>query len=498
MTPTAAWTELQNRLAEISTLSQIASNLSWDQQVMMPSGGGPDRGTQLALLSGMSHARWNEPALAEALDALSGTEANDLQRAAVRNTKREHKRATAMPKDLVQAMSTARSAAFPAWAAAKESHDYASFVPHLETLVALTREEVAVLQAPDQDPYDVLLEPYDPGSTSASLDPMFERLGTELSSFLKAIQGKPAPGERPKGPFAIAPQQALHESLVPALGYDMNRGRLDESEHPFTIGMGYGDTRITTHYYDDDLLPGLGGTIHETGHGLYEQGIPKELRGTGAGHAAGMGLHESQSRFWENFIGRSPQFSEWLAPQINTHMGTSLTGPGLYAASNAVKPSLIRIFADEVTYNLHIVIRYQLERQLFSGQIEVAHLDQAWADAYEQKLGVRPAHVGEGVLQDVHWPQAYFGYFPSYTLGNLYASSLIKALEKVRPQMWAEVEKGDFAGILAWLRENVHSKAHLMDAPDIVNAACGGQQDHVADFVDHIWARHGALYGVSR
>ncbi|MED5371987.1 MAG: carboxypeptidase M32 [Myxococcota bacterium] len=495
MNQSTPWARLQARLSEIETLNQIGSVLHWDQQVTMPAGGAKARATQSAFITAERHKRMTAPELSALVEEIAQAPQDDVQRASVRNLRRQLRRANAMPASLVRELSVARSEAFPAWAQAKQDKAFQAFVPYLGRLIELSRQEIACLQQDGQDPYDVLLEPYDPGTTVAQLDPMFERLGGELSAFLEQLSGRPHPVEPLTGPFPIAGQKALHAALVPTLGYEMTRGRLDEAEHPFTIDMGPGDTRITTHYYEDDLLSGLGGTIHETGHGLYEQGLPEALSATGAGGAAGMGLHESQSRFWENVIGRSLPFCEWLAPQVSAHVGVPMDGRTLYAANNRVEPGFIRIFADEVTYNLHIVVRYQLERQIFSGQLDVQDLDQAWADAMQDKLGIRPGSPDKGVLQDIHWAQAYFGYFPSYTLGNLYAASLARAMEAALPDMWEQVGRGEFGAILGWLRTHVHHKAHLQDAPEIMAAACG-EQDHVANFMAHVRGRHGALYGV--
>ena len=346
------------------------------------------------------------------------------------------------------------------------------------------------------DAYDVLLAPFDPGSTVAVLDPMFERLSAELQEFLSAIEGIEGPAPL-QGTWDVAAQDGMHKHIAASLGFDFDRGRLDDSEHPFTVGIAPGDVRITTHIYPDGLLRGLSGTIHELGHGLYEQGLPAELHGLPCGGAASFGLHESQSRFWENFIGRSRAFCGWLSSRVTDHLNDDIDPDALYGAANRVQPSLIRIFADEATYNLHIVVRYQLERALFAGDINVSELPGAWSDTYEKVLGVRPKNDAEGVLQDVHWAGSMFAYFPSYTLGNLYAASLGAQLQEELPDLWERVAVGDFAPILGWLREHVHARAHLADAPDILRAKLG-QRDHVEDLVAYLWGRHGAIYGVSR
>ncbi|MEC7946154.1 MAG: carboxypeptidase M32 [Myxococcota bacterium] len=344
--------------------------------------------------------------------------------------------------------------------------------------------------------YDALLEQYDPGSTIGQLDPMVGRLEALLVPFVQATRGRPGP--RPlKGLHVPADAlRVINRRVIEALGFRPDDGRLDELQHPFTVGIGPHDVRLTTHLYEDDLLATLGGTIHECGHGLYEKGIPDDLRGTGLAEAPGMGMHESQSRFWENMIGRSEAFCRWLVPILEAaHPSIGLTPTQLYAASNRVEPSLIRIKADEATYNLRILIRYQLETALLTGDLAVADLEAAWGDAHERSLGLRPASPNEGVLQDVHWSNGCFGYFPSYTIGNLYAASFRARLEEDLPSLWSHVEAGHFAAILSWLRQRVHRRGSGVDGPQLFADAVG-DRDSVLDLMTHFRRRHGVLYGV--
>ena len=490
-----AWTELTERTTELKALEGLMGMAEWDQQVMMPSAGSGARGAQMSLLSGLHHTKLTDGRVGELLSALAEQDLDVARAASVRNLRREYDRATKVPADLVKRGAIARAAAFPAWAQAKEDSDFAAFAPHLATLIDLAKETVSAIDG-DSDPYDVLLAPFDPGSTVATLDPMFARLGAELGTLLDALEGGSAPAKL-DGEWDVVGQRRLHDDVAKALGFDFGRGRLDDSEHPFTVGIHPTDVRITTHIYPSGLLSGLSGTIHEVGHGLYEQGLPTELSMTPAGSAASFGLHESQSRFWENFIGRSRAFSNWLSTRANAALGTSFSGEELYGAANRVDRSLIRIFADEVTYNLHILVRYTLERRIFSGEVAVDELPEAWASLYQEMIGVRPANAAEGVLQDVHWAGGMFAYFPSYTLGNLYAASIGATLTERMPELWEQVEAGEFHAILGWLREHIHAKAHTADAPEIMKAAVG-ERDHVEDLVDYLWNRHGALYGVSR
>ncbi len=491
-----SWTALRNRLEELQHLHGMRALLEWDKQVKMPPAGASARAGQLELISGLAHNKLTDPRVGDWLSSLEGCELDPFHAAAVRNVRKSYERAVRLPEDLVRATSRAEAEGFGAWVTAKQADDFSGFAGPLAEILRLKREAMSLLRTNEAHDYDVLLDQYDPGATVAMLDPMFDRLASGIGELLDALDGRPGPDPL-EGTWAVAGQQALHDELIAALGYDLSAGRMDEAEHPFTITFGPGDTRITTHYYEDDLIKGLGGTVHETGHALYEQGIPRDWRGTGVGQAAGMGLHESQSRFWENFIGRSLAFGRFLAPKLRAHLGGDLTAEQLYGAQNRVGRSLIRISADEATYNLHIIVRYRLEKSLLTGALEVGDLAEAWADTYAEVVGVRPASPAEGVLQDVHWCSGAFGYFPSYTIGNLYAASLGAALEAERPGLWDEVESGDFAPTLAWLRERIHSQGHLMDAPEIMAAAVG-ERDHVADLMDHLWGRQGALYGVER
>ncbi len=496
MTPTQAWDQLRERSTELTALEGLMGLVEWDQQVMMPRAGALARGEQLSLLSGLHHDKVVDPALSDILGILSEADLDPIQAASVRNLGRTVARSARVPSELVRRGARIRAASFPAWAKAKGDDDFASFQPHLEELVAITKETIAHIKTDQADDYDVLLEAFDPGSTVADLDDMFGRLKPELGKLLDAIDGVEGPA-RLEGSWSVESQKRLHHEVAQALGFSYEQGRLDDSEHPFTVGIAPGDVRITTHIYPEGLLSGLSGTIHETGHGLYEQGIPLDLHSTPAGGAASFGLHESQSRFWENTIGRSRAFCVWLAPLLKKHVGQDFDVDALYGASNRVERSLIRVFADEATYNLHIAVRYDLERRIFSGELSAADLPEAWREAYRETLGVCSEDDEHGVLQDVHWAGGMFAYFPSYTLGNLYAASLGAKLLEERPQLWEEVERGEFAPTLAWLRSNIHHKAHLQDAPAIVEAAAG-ERDHVKDLVEYLWSRHGALHGVSR
>ena len=488
------WSALVSHLTEIETLDGVAGTLGWDEQTYMPRKAAELRVSQMALLARLSHERLTDERIGRWLEVL---DTNDpIQRACHRNLGRAYRRERRVPADLVDRLARARSEGFQSWIDAKQASDFARFLPSLEQLLELSKQRAAAID-PSRHPYEVLLEQYDPGTSVEGLRTMFARLREGLVPLLEAIASRPQLPEI-DDELDVSRQWALNHDIAAALGFDFEGGRLDASEHPFSTGQGEGDVRITAHLKPRDMLAGLGGTIHETGHGLYEQGLPHRHRGTTVREAASYGLHESQSRFWENYIGRSLPFARFAAGLVKKHFPESdISAQRIYEAQNRVERGLIRTEADEVTYNLHIIIRFELELALFEGTLAPRDLPAAWNEKYQQYLGITPPSDARGVLQDVHWSGAAFGYFPSYTLGNLYAASIGRAIARDVPDLWSRVERGDFAPILAWLRTRIHDKGHLLEAPEIVREAVG-ERDYVADLLDYLWARQGSLYGVSR
>lgn len=491
------WAELTAHQTQVAILGGCQAAVAWDQQVNLPLQGAGARSEHLAMLTRMTHDLAVDPRVGSWLDALEGApDLDPVQLAGVRNLRRDYDLHSRVPSDLVARMGKAASDGFQAWGAARDAGDFDLFAPHLSTLVELARERAAAIDS-SADPYDVLLDEYEPGWTSARLGDLFGRLSAGLQELVQAVADRPQPA-RVDATFPVAQQLPLHRRVAGALGYDLTAGRVDFAEHPFTISLGKGDTRITTHLYDADLLAGLGGTVHETGHALYEQGLPRHLRGTGVEGPASMGLHESQSRLWENFIGRSRPFFAWFEKQLRADFpGTGVTAEQMYRSANRIEPGLIRVRADEVTYNLHILMRFELESALVRGTLAVRDLPEAWSARIRELLGVSPESARDGVLQDVHWSSGAFGYFPSYTLGNLYAASLSQALLQQLPDLWGLVERGEFAPILAWLREHVHRHGHMKESAELVHDAAG-ERDHVEDLLAYLWGRHGALQGVHR
>ena len=489
-----AWTALTERVRELDALGGAAALLEWDQQTYMPRGGATSRGEQSAVLGRIAHERFVDPQVGEWLHALDAQDLDPERRAAVRNHLRRWTRATCLPVKLVEDLAQARNEGFVAWMRAREEDSFAPFEQALQRLLDLTRAQ-AEAYGYEAHPYDALLPDYDPGSTTAELRPMFARLSGELNRFLDEVAERPHP-QGYSGRLDTEGQRRLSDRVLTDLGFDRTRGRLDLSEHPFSTGFSPDDVRITTHFHEDNFLAALGGTIHECGHGMYEQGLRTDRPGYGLDRAAGMGLHESQSRFWENFIGRSLPFCRYLAPRMAGIWPTLDVSPeALFASMNRVERSLIRIFADEATYNLHIVARFELELGVMEGKLQARDLPEAWDDSYRRNVGVVSPRPHDGVLQDVHWSSGLFGYFPSYTLGNLYAASLGVQIQKDVPDLWEQVERGAFGDILAWLRTRIHRRGHEKDAPELIRDAVG-ERDHVADLMAHLRGRQGTLYGI--
>lgn len=491
-----AYPQLTAHLARIESLDAMIGQLSWDQQTFMPSKAGPGRGEQVALLSGVRHDLMTDPRVGDWLgqaEASLAEEAADTA-ASLARIRREVTRAQALPPALVARRAKLGSDGFGAWMAAREANDPSLFLPMLAELLEVEKEVAARID-PDRPAYDVMMEASDPGVTTEALVPLFARLSEGLRELLDALEGRPVPpGFDVEIPTDV--QLAWHHELLDALGYDLEAGRLDQAEHPFTVRTGPSDVRITTRVRADDVLSGLYGTVHEAGHGMYEQGMPHRP-GTMLGEAASLGLHESQSRLWENGIGRSEAFVRYAASTLARRWGQPVDADAMLAASRRVERSLVRVEADEVTYNLHIIVRFELERALVRGELAVADLPDAWNEAYLRHLGVRVPDARSGVLQDVHWSGGTFGYFPSYTLGNLYAASLLKGMEAAVPTLWDDVAAGRFGGARGWLRTHVHGRGAEADADTIVRDAVG-PRDAVADLLDALWARYGAAYGVAR
>ncbi|MBC7098126.1 carboxypeptidase M32 [Candidatus Bipolaricaulota bacterium] len=467
---------LKGYVREIRELEAAAALAHWDQRTYMPPRGLEARAQVVGRLKRLAFERLVSPKLDQLLkEAEAGLDAgSELDRALVRHWRREHDRKRAIPPDLYQKFVETCSRAEAVWEQAKAKSDFAMFAPHLGEVVGLVRK-LAELLGYEEHPYDALLEEYEPGMGASRLKEVIEPLRAELVPLLQRLkEGSPTPA-RPAGPFPVPAQRALARKALELIGYDFSAGRLDDSVHPFTVGLGPGDVRVTNRYSEDDPFPGLFAALHEGGHALYDQGVPRELAWTGLDSGASFGVHESQSRLWENQIGRSLPFWQFFHHCLVEHLPAFRgTGPEeVWRMVCEVRPSPVRVEADEVTYNLHIALRFELELALIEGRLSVERLPERWNQAMESYLGIIPPDDARGVLQDVHWSGGMFGYFPSYMLGNLYAAQLMAAAEHAIPDLWDKVASGDMRPLLAWLREEVHAHGRIYPPEELMKRATG-------------------------
>lgn len=495
------WNELRERMGELRDLTEISSLLAWDQETFMPPGGAPHRAAQLATLQTVLHERLIHPRLGELLAlADQHPSLDETQRRMVANLARERNRAVRVPRSLVQELARRQSLAVEAWRAARERRDFSLLAPHLAELVRLKREQADAI-GHEGERYDALLDAYEPGMRVSRLEPLLRELGKALVPMVQAVtEAKPPPRWRYEAHrFPVERQRRFAQLLVERMGFATAQGRLDESSHPFTCAIGSGDVRLTTRYDERNPWVGIFGAIHEAGHGLYEQNLPAEHSRDTIGVPASMGLHESQSRLWENAVGRSLSFWEGLEGELRRAFPEALDGVSIrevQASACRVSRSLIRVDADELTYNLHILVRFELELALIRGELEVQDLPAAWNEKMDAYLGVVPEDDAQGVLQDIHWAWGEFGYFPSYTLGNLYAALLYERMQAELPAMDEELRRGNLLPVRDWLVEKVHRLGHRWDAEEIVRRATGKSLETGA-LVRYLADRYGSLYGVA-
>ena len=482
-----------DHVRRMTNVGNAAGLLNWDQQVMMPEGGTPARSQQTAALSAVHHEMLTDDALSDDLDDLEAAELDAEQAAAVREIRREHERATRVPGDLVEEISETTSNALPVWEQAKGEDDFDAFAPTLEDILNLKREYADHID-PDRDPYEVLFEEYEPYLDIDTAERILERLRDELVPLIDAIEESDRDLADPfDGTYDEDTQQALVREALDELGYDWDRGRLDTAPHPFSMGTQF-DARVTTRFAPDDPLDALGSTIHEFGHATYTLGLPQDHYGTPLGESRDLTVHESQSRLWENHVGRSRPFWDFFAPHVNDHLGTDADPAALHEAANQVDPSnLIRVEADELTYHMHIILRFEIERDLVRGDLDVAEVPAVWNDKMEEYLGVRPDTDAEGCLQDIHWTNGAFGYFPTYSLGSVLAAQVFAAAERDRGGLDDSIRGGEFGGLHDWLTESVHSHGCRYETDALIREATG--EDLTADyFLDYATEKFGDLY----
>jgi carboxypeptidase Taq len=537
-----AYVELIRRAREQAILASCSSLLGWDEQTYMPTEGAGHRAGQMGMLAGIHHQHATNPKIGELIAAVevSGLIADPGSPIAVnvRELRRSYDRRIRLPQRLVEELARTVSLAQSEWVAARSASDFGRFRPWLEKIIQLKREESACLIKPtvaDTPPalggskptsdqgssgavYDPLLDDYEPGAKSAELAILFQALRRELAPMVatitEAVRRKEDAASRTVSGTAISGrsgvatvlnrcfprdrQRVFGEAVAAAVGFDFQRGRLDVTAHPFCSGSGPGDCRITTRFDDHNFSDAFFGILHEVGHGLYEQGLDPDHYGTPMGESVSLGIHESQSRLWENAVARSLAFWRYWFPMARRIFHEALADVSLetfHAAVNHVAPSLIRVQADEATYNLHIIVRFELEHALLSGDLAVADLPGAWNQKYEETLGVKPRNDAEGCLQDIHWSAGLIGYFPTYTLGNLYAAQLFKKAQADLGGLDEAFARGDSSGLLTWLRAKIHRKGQRWRAAELIEQVTGSKPDH-RPLIEALRRKYNELYGI--
>ena len=484
------------KVRRIENLNAGASMLRWDQEVKMPDDGIEARSQQLSTLSAVVHEEFTDEEMGEFLDELEEDELDPDQEAVVREVRREYDRKTRVPTELVEEISRTTSEALPQWKEAKAEDDFSIFAPVLEELLELKKAYAEHID-PDADPYAVLFADYEPYIELETAEEMLARLREELVPLVNEIADSDAQlaTDAFSGEFDANVQEELARDALDTLGYDWDRGRLDTAPHPFSIGNQF-DARVTTRFDESDLLGGLTSTIHEFGHARYTLGLPDEQYGTPLGDSRDLSVHESQSRLWENHVGRSRAFWELFLPRVHKRFPqtTEVSVEEAYEAANQVyDDNPIRVEADELTYHMHIVLRFEIERELIEGDLDVSEVPEAWNDRMEEYLGIRPDTDAEGALQDIHWSHGSFGYFPTYTLGSVLAAQLYASAEEEIDDLEGKVREGEFEALHEWLTENVHRHGCRYTTPELIEEATG--EAFTADyFLEYVTGKYGELY----
>lgn len=472
--------ELKKRLVAVAHLGSVMALLEWDQSVYLPAKAGEARAETMALVSGLLHKKFiaidEDGLLTKLKKELDTKKLKGDSAIIVAETWRGFERAKKLPDDFVRELAETTARAHSVWVEARQTNNFKLFLPWLEKIVKLKQREAKYVGYKDS-PYDALIDEYEPGMTASEAAKILNDLKDFLVPFIKQLkQDKSSNTKKLTGKFPIAEQEAFNAILVKQIGFDLEAGRLDTTVHPFASGLHPYDVRITTRYKEDDVLYSIGSTIHEAGHGLYEQGLPSEHFGTPLAESISLGIHESQSRLWENIIGKSLPFWKHFYPKLQKSFPkpfAKLPLADFYQTLNQVRPSLIRTEADEVTYNLHIIIRFEIEKEMIEGSIDLKDLPKIWRAKVKQYLGIDVPNDSLGVLQDVHWSSGGIGYFPTYSFGNLYATQFYSAMKKALPDIEKQIAKGQFGAIREWLRKNIHAHGKTYTAAALVKKVTG-------------------------
>ncbi len=496
----ASYQDAANYQHEISLLGSTSALLGWDQETQMPSGAQAYRAEQLGYLTKLQHSMLIDEKHSEQLRSLAeDSSLSEIEQVNIKEWLKTTHRASAIPSELAVELTETSSHAMMAWQAARKENNFAEFSPWLQKTVSLKlREAEAVGWTEHGEPWDALADEFDPGMTAESVSRVFSPLRSELVTLLDELRGAPV---QPDTSFldqtlAVENQKPLVREFLQALGFNFDRGVMAISTHPFCSGFHPNDVRMTTRYDESNFSDAVTSAMHECGHALYEQGLPLDQAGTPAGAYNGLSIHESQSRLWENQVGRSKGFLEWALPQYKSAGLANTELNKAYSALNIAQPSLIRVEADETTYNLHIMVRFELERLMLNGELAVKDLPDAWNQQYRDYLGVTPPDDASGCLQDVHWSMGAMGYFPTYTLGNLYSAQFYASAKKSIGDLESQYAAGDFKPLLQWLRDNIHSKGRQLSPADLCKQVTG--EELSADYLlDYLRNKLRPVYGLA-
>jgi len=503
-----AYERLMGKAKDLSILQSAASIISWDMETKMPPKAITLRSQQLALLERIGHKMVTDPEIGELLSQIRAhpdfESLDKVQRRNVHLAKKEYDERTKLPEELVVETARQRAITIDIWKKAKAARDYKAFKPDLEKLFKLRQRAAEILMEVKgtATPYDALLDIYEPGMTADIISRVFGELRTGLVEIIEKCRTSPRQPDTSLLRLSVPTeaQGRISEALAAFIGYDVTSkeagGRIDETEHPFTTGY-YDDVRITTHYHEDRFASSIFSVLHEGGHAIYEQNLPRDWMYQPVGAGCSMGFHESQSRFVENIVGRSREFWSFFLPELKRLTGDALSDlelDGFVYAINKVEPSKIRIEADEVTYGLHIIIRFEIERDLFARRLTVDELPEVWNEKYREYLGVEVEHDSEGVMQDIHWAGGSYGYFPSYTLGNIYGSQLLTTMERDLPDWRSRVAAGSFSEVKQWLVEHIHRYGDLYDPTDLIRVVTGKELT-IEPFLSYLDKKYSNLYG---
>jgi len=496
--------ELTRLLKKATLLKSCSSVLGWDEQTYLPPAGGEHRADQLSLLAGLSHELSTDPRIGEWLTELeqsgNGSEPDSPTAVNIREARRDYDLATRLPNKLVQEISRVTSLGQQAWIAARKQDDFSKFLPWLEQIVKLKCEQADALGDGKLPLYDALLDQYEAGATTESVQSLFTPLQEALVPLVQAIQdsGKIPQRSLLRQHYDRSAQEQFCKLAAEQMGFDLTAGRIDETTHPFCSGFGPGDCRLTTRYNENSFADAFFSVLHEAGHGMYEQGLDDEYYGTPMGESVSLGIHESQSRLWENLVGRSLAYWQYQFPAAQKAFSAALRNATLedfYWAVNDVHPSFIRVEADEVTYNLHIMLRFEMEQALIARELKPAEVPGIWNEKMQSYLGITPENNREGCLQDIHWSAGLIGYFPTYALGNMYGAQFFNTAQNELGDLNLQFSQGEFAPLLNWLRENIHRRGRQFRPRKLVEVVCG--QSLAPDaLISQLRNKFEAIYGL--